>query len=70
MKRQREEIRLMEDALKEMQKSWEEKLKESEEKAKKMRGSIHIDFNKPHITNLNEDPLVFSFGIINILIFS
>ncbi len=60
MKKQREEIKLMEDTLREMQKSWEEKLREAEEKAKKSIaiGLSNQDLTKPHLTNLNEDPLV------------
>ncbi len=48
----------MEMALKEMQKSWEEKLREAEEKAKKAARveGPSIDLSQPHLANLNEDP--------------
>ncbi|KAF4678035.1 hypothetical protein FOL47_006987 [Perkinsus chesapeaki] len=55
-----EEIQAMEAALKEMQRSWEERLAEAKEKnSKAMDDDGHeVDLTKPHFTNLNEDPML------------
>eukprot|EP00826_Nyctotherus_ovalis_P001442 TRINITY_DN10226_c0_g2_i4.p1 TRINITY_DN10226_c0_g2~~TRINITY_DN10226_c0_g2_i4.p1 ORF type:complete len:833 (+),score=293.22 TRINITY_DN10226_c0_g2_i4:139-2637(+) len=63
VERLKAELTNSQNAMTEMQKSWEERVKDAEKKRAEMDHSMalvgpNIDMNKPHIINVNEDPLL------------
>jgi len=63
LERLKAELSNSQNAMTEMQKSWEERIKDAEKKKAETDSSIalagaSIDLTKPHIINVNEDPLL------------
>jgi len=58
LKRKQAEISALEDALKEMEKSFSDRLAEARKQADRDRGRGKADLTQPHIANLNEDQLL------------